>query len=393
VSGTHEASVFAKTLAFPVEEYEGRLRRLQARLAEQELDGLLSTFPENLTYISGYQTPGYYKWQGLFVPTEGAPLLVVRGFETTNVGVYSWFDDALSVGEDENPMEVAARALAETGLEGKRVGVEHDSWFLTIADLEELKTRSKGTQFVDASGTVEALRRVKSPAEVAYVREGCRVAAAMIQAGFDAIALGATENDVAAEVLGAMARHGGHLAGLPPFVVSGERTGLPHGTWAGRELQEGDPVMLEVAGVIQRYCGPLMRTAFVRTQRPEHERVAQICLDGLDAALGAIKPGATGAQVDRAMNDVFLDAGLGDGATHRAGYSVGLNWPPDWGEGYLYDLSPHEQRPMEPGMTFHVPGPLLFVPPYSIGISETVVVTDDGYELLSDYPRTFPVLG
>jgi Xaa-Pro dipeptidase len=386
-------SAFPKTLAFPVEEYEDRLRRLQAKLAEQELDGLLSTFPENLAYVSGFQSPGYYKWQGLFVPTEGSPLLVVRGFELTNVGAYSWFDDAIGVGEDENPIEVAARALRETGLEGKRVGVEHNSWFLTIADLEELKTRSKGTDFVDASGTIEQLRVIKSPAEVAYVREGCDVAAKMIQAGYDAIAVGATENDVAAAVLGAMAQNGGHLAGLPPFVVSGERTGLPHGTWAGRVLEPGDPVMLEVAGVIERYCGPLLRTAFVREIRPEHERVTQICLDGLEAALGAIKPGATGAEVDRLMNAVFLDAGLGDGATHRAGYSVGLNWPPDWGEGYIYDLSPHESRPMEVGMTFHVPGPLLFVPPYSIGLSETVVVTDDGYELLSSFPQTFPVLG
>ncbi len=393
MSVAHEAPDFEKTLAFSVEEYEDRLKRLQTALAERELDGLLSTFPENVTYVSGYQSPGYYKWQALIVPREGQPMIVTRGFELTNVAVWSWFDDAVGVSEDADPMEVTARALAELGLEGKRIGIEHDSWFLTLDDLEGLKRHSKGIEFVNASGMIEKLRVIKSPAEIEYIRQGCGVAESMIQAGFEAIVEGATENDIAASVLGAMARGGGHIAGLPPFVVSGPRTGLPHGTWAGRALEPGDPIMLEVAGVIMRYTGPLLRTAYFKEKRPEHERVEQVCLEGLDAALGAIRPGVTGAEVDRAMNAVFNEAGLLDGATHRAGYSVGINWPPDWGEGYLFDLSPREHRPMEVGMTFHVPGPLLFVPPYSIGLSETVVVTEGGYECLTDFPRTFPVLG
>ncbi len=393
MSAAHEAPQFEKTLAFSVEEYQHRLSRLQAALAERELDGLLTTFPENVTYLSGYQSPGYYKWQALIVPAQGRPMIVTRGFELTNVAVWSWFDDAVGVGEDADPMEVTARALADLRLEGKRIGIEHDSWFLTIADLEGLRRYSKGTDFVDASGTVEKLRVIKSPAEIEYIRQGCRVAESMIQAGFDAVVVGANENDIAASVLAAMAREGGHIAGLPPFVVSGPRTGLPHGTWAGRRLESGDPIMLEVAGVIMRYTGPLLRTAYFKEKRPEHERVEQVCLEGLEAALGAIRPGVTGAEADGAMNAVFREAGLLDGATHRAGYSVGINWPPDWGEGYLFDLSPREHRPMEVGMTFHVPGPLLFVPPYSIGLSETVVVTEDGYECLTDFPRTFPVLG
>jgi len=382
-----------KTLAFSVEEYRGRVEAVQASLAERGLDGLLTTFPENVTYLSGYQSPGYYKWLAMLVPAAGRPLIVTRGFELPNVHRWSWFDDALGVWEDGDPMEVTAAALAERGLVGKRVGIEHNSWFLTIADIERLRDRAGATEFVDASGLVEAARVVKSPAEIEYIRDGCRVAGAMMQAGYDVITDGATENDIAAAVMGAMARGGGHIAGLPPFVVSGDRSGLPHATWDGRALEPADPIMFELAGVIMRYTGPLMRTAFFKEIRPEHERVAEVSVAGLEAILAAIRPGVAGADVDAAMQDVFREAGLSDGATHRAGYSVGINWPPDWGEGYLFDLSPHEQRPLQPGMTFHVPGPQLFVPPYSVGISETVVVTEDGYECLTEFPRTFPVLG
>jgi Xaa-Pro aminopeptidase len=393
VTAAPKTSEFPKTLAFPVEEYRGRLERLQSALAERELDALLTTLPENVTYLSGYQSPGYYKWLSAIVPTSGSPLIVTRGFELTNLAVWSWFDDAVGIDEDEDPIEVTARALAGLGLAAGRIGVEHDSWFLTVADLAALQTHRPEATFVDASGCVERLRVIKSPAEVDYIRRACRVAEAMIEAGFQAVAEGGTENDIAAAVLGAMARLGGELAGLPPFVVSGPRTGIPHATWAGRALEPGDPVMLEVAGVIMRYAGPLLRTAFFKEIRPEHERVAEACLEGLNAALAAIKPGATGADAHRAMDAVFADAGLLDGATHRAGYSVGLNWPPDWGEGDIFDLSPREERRIEPGMTFHVPGPLLFVPPYSIGLSETVVVTETGCECLTEFPRAFPVLG
>jgi Xaa-Pro dipeptidase len=389
----HAGIRLEKTLAFSVEEYRARVEGVRASLAAQSLDGLLTTFPENVTYLSGFQSPGYYKTLAMIVPAVGDPLIVLRGFELPNVEVWSWFDDALGIGEGEDPMQVVAAGLGRRDLIGKRVGIEHNSWFLTLAELEQLRHRAGATEFVDASGTVEALRTIKSAAEIDYVRQGCVVAEAMIQAGYDAIAEGATENDVAAAVLAAMAKGGGHIAGLPPFICSGDRSGHPHATWAGRRLEVADPVLFETAGVIMRYTGPLMRTAFVKEVRPEHERVAEASLAGLEAALAAVRPGVTGAEVDAAMHAVFREAGLADAGTHRAGYSVGLNWPPDWGEGYLYDLSPHEQRPLRPGMTLHIPGPQLFVPPYSVGISETVVVTDDGYECLTRFPRTFPVLG
>lgn len=385
-------SPLTKTLAFTEEEYRGRLAGLQQKLRDRELDGLLSAAPENLTYISGYQTPGYYRWQGMFVPTEGSPILVTRGFEASNAQAWSWFDDVVGIGEAERPMEVAARTLADIGLQGKRVGVELDSWFLTNRQFGELKELSAGTEWVDAGGVIEELRVIKSPAEIEHIRSACRQAEAMMRAGWDAIAAGNTELDLAAAVLSALVQSGGELAGLPPFIVSGPRTGIPHGTWSERVLEPGDPVMMELPGTKFRYCGALLRTAFVGHISDLHRRVADVCIEGLDAALDAARPGVAASDVDAAMMNVFREAGFHDAATHRAGYSVGVNWPPDWGEGNLMDLSEGEHRPLKPGMTFHVPGALLFVGTHSIGLSETILITEDGCEVLTDFPREFPVL-
>jgi Xaa-Pro dipeptidase len=386
-----EADAIDKTLAFSTEEYQERLRRLQAILAEHDVDCIVSTMPENLTYISGYQTPGYYKWQALIVPTSGSPRVVCRGFEAMNVRAWSWFDDVVPIQEHHEPMEVTARALAEMGLSNKRIGVELDSWFITNRQLAELKRLTPGSEWVDVSGSVERLRMIKSPAEVEHIRTACGYAQEMMRAGIEAVTVGANERDVAEAVLGTMGKVGCEPAGIAPFIVSGPRTGIPHATWSDREIVAGDPVMMEIPGSRFRYCGPILRTPFAGEINQKFQRVADVCIEALEAILSAARPGVPGSSVDQAMQDVCAEAGLLAGATHRAGYSVGVNWSPDWGEGQIIDLSPREEKLLEPGMTFHCPGPMLFVGAHAIGISETILITEGGCETLTDMPREFPV--
>jgi Xaa-Pro dipeptidase len=224
----------------------------------------------------------------------------------------------------------------------------------------------------------------KSPAEIDYIR---RAAAATMAGMGEALACaepGRTENDVAAEVYGGMLRNGSEYPGSPPYVISGERSGLPHGTWEGRTLREGDIVFLEFAGCVKRYSAAMMRTGFIGDPPDSVRSRADAVIESLEAAIDAIAPGVSSGEVDHACRSTILRHGLGE-HTHETGYSIGVCYPPGWNETHILNLAPGGKTELEPGMVFHLV-PSLIVPELNghVGFSETVVVTESGCEVLTD---------
>jgi len=208
-----------------------------------------------------------------------------------------------------------------------------------------------------------------------------------MHAAVEASREGVTENDVAAQMLGAMVRAGGEYSGLPPFITSGPRTSLCHATWGGRTLVKGDVLAYELPGVFKRYAAPLFRCGTVGPAPDDVRALGEACQASLEAVIAAIRPGATSADAHEQSRRTFERAGFGDLLGHRTGYSVGINYPPDWGEGHILSIWADDDRTLEPGMSLHlVPG--IFVPGrHLVVISDTVLVTADGCEVLTDFPR------
>src|SRR5262249_54419692 len=103
--------------------------------------------------------------------------------------------------------------------------------------------------------------------------------------------------------------------------------------------------------------------------------------------IAAIRPGVTSRSVDEAGRRLVDEAGLGKYWLHRTGYSIGLGFPPGWGEGHIFDLKPHDERTLQAGMTFHLVPNLLIPGIGAIGFSETVLVTKTGCQVLTHLPR------
>ena len=376
-----------RQLAFSVEEYEGRLDRLQGELARRGLAGMLVHTPENITYLTGFQTPGYYAYQCLVVPQTGRPVLVVRKLEQTNVDYFAWITETAPFEDHQDPVSTTAAVLSDLGLGEGPVGAEFDSWFVTIRQSEQLN-QEVGQIFVDAGGTVEGLRLIKSPAEVAHIRTSCAAAQAGLKRGIEALGPGVNENEVAAAVHEGVILAGGEHPGLPPFILSGPRTMIPHGTWGGRRIEQGDPIYFEICGTTFRYTGARMHGAVVGTATDAHRRLAAASIAGVLAAIEAIAPGVPAEQVDRACRRTIQQHGFGpDEYRHRCGYSIGVSFPPDWGEGHIFSLREGERRELRAGMTFHMP-PAIFDHEhgFAFGFSHSVLVTEDGCETLTDFP-------
>jgi Xaa-Pro dipeptidase len=379
-------SVAAKDLFFTVEEYQSRLAGLRARMAARGVDFLLVTTPENIYYLTGYQSIGYSSYQCVIVGMEGDPLIVVRLLEEGLVRRLAWMDGFVTYGDTADPIAATVDAVRELRRPGQTVAVEENAWFLTIRNYRALWAALG--DLADGSRLVEAGRKIKSPQEIEYIRLAARTTEAGFQAAAEVARAGVTENDIAAASYDAMTRAGSEYLCIDPIVTSGPRSGIAHTTYLRRTLEPGDAVLLEYAGCWHRYFGPTMRTILVGQVPDEVERMTQVCIDAVDAAIAAIRPGITSHEADKAARDVISRAGFADNYRKRLGYSVGIGFAPDWGEGHIIHLNENDPSVLEPGMVFHMPPALRRYAQWGVGMSETVLVTETGCEVLTHFPRT-----
>ena len=327
-------------LPFDDAEYRRRLDGVRAAMAKQDIAAFISFTPENIYYLTGHDTPGYYFYQACVVAPGRPPVNVLRRIETTNTLGRSWPRLAVGYEDRQDPIEVTLGLLQELGVAGRTIGVESDAWFVTPKRAVQLQRgiEQAGGRIVDASQTVEGLRVIKSAPELTYIRAGARAVEAAMRAGFAASRVGTNENDVAGVIVAELIRHGGEYAGLPPFITSGPRTSLCHSTWAGRRLETGDVIGFELPDVIKRYCAALFRMGFLGNPDAEFTRRYTMVREALENVIAAIRPGATSGDVHNANKAAFTKYGYGHMLGHRPGYSVGINYPPDWGEAHHVHL-------------------------------------------------------
>lgn len=377
--------------AFPREEYDARQHAVRAELARRGIDVMIVTGPENIFYLTGQQTPGYYTFQALLLPVEGEADFIVRRLEYFNFIANTFIPDAVIYDDGTDPVSLLVDVVGQRGWGASRVAIDKRGWFLPIAVYEALSSRL-GT-VLDAAGVVETFRAVKSPLEIEKLATAAGYVDAGMRAGMAAVAVGATENDLVAAMMGAAIAAGSEYVGMEPLVSSGPRSGVPHGTWRRRRIENGDPAFLEMAACHDRYHAALMRSAWVGAVPKEAEDMMAVCQDALSAAIAAIRPGETCESVHAACQAVIDKAGYTDAFKKRTGYSVGISFAPDWGEGGILSLYTGVTTELKPGMVFHMPPALRVYGVFTVGVSETVVVTESGCRVLGGVDRALLRVG
>lgn len=378
-------SAFQNLLPFEKSVYENRLALIQDKLAERGLAGVLLFDPENTFWLTGYQTIGYFTFQTVFVPLKGLPVVISRTVNRTLALAHGVFEDFVAIGDTEDPVEVLAGYLGKAVTRAHPIGIETGAWYLTVRDFQRLSKQVLNA-FEEWSGIFEPLRMVKTDAEIDRMRHAARAAEAGLAAAIEAVAPGRTENDVAAAMFAANIAAGSEYLGHPPLVVTGETTALCFAMWRRREIQEGDVVLLEAAGCVDRYHAMLSRPVIAGKPKPEHVEAANALQEVLETAIASIKPGIAAAEVDEACREALTRKGLEKYFRHRSAYGIGIGFPPNWSEGHIYSIRPGDPMILQPNMTFHVI-PTLFLDSFGMCFSESVRVTATGCETLTNFER------
>jgi Xaa-Pro dipeptidase len=361
--------------AFSTEEFRSRVRRVHAEMEKQGIDLLLIHAPENIYYLTGYQTSGYFAYQVALVARGRDPELLVRLLERGNVTEYSWLECAATWKEGDDMAEVTLRCVRSLGSH-KTIGLEKHSWFLTAAMSEALSAGLGGARVVDASRLVAQVRLIKSEAEIGCLRRAGEIAEIEQRTALAAMHDGVLETEVAAAIFSAGVKAGCEYTGLPHHIMSGYRYDVCHANWIPKKIVHGELVLLELYGCVERYHATQMRTLSIGPASDEVRRAADIVTEAQDVALAAMRPGASAREIDALVRRPVRK--IRPEYYNRTGYSTGIGFPPRTAEWDVLDFNEQEDWEIREGMVFH-----MLALACGFGISETVAVTRAGIERLT----------
>ncbi len=386
-------------LNFSREEYAERLAKTRTAMAEASIELLLVSDPSNMHWLTGYDGWSFYVHQCVLVPADGEPLWFGRAQDANGAKRTVFMDTDQIVGypdhyvqsTERHPMDCLSQLVADRGWGRLAIGVEMDNYYFSAAAFASLRRNLPRADFEDATGLVNWQRAVKSPQELEYMRRAARIVEKIHARILELVEPGMPKNELVAEIYRAgivgADGYGGDYASIVPLLPSGADASAPHLTWNDKPFEVGEATFFEVAGVYRRYHCPLSRTVFLGKPRQDFLDAEQAVLEGLASGLEAVRPGNTCQQVARAFFDVLARHGIGKDS--RTGYSIGLSYPPDWGERTM-SLRAGDETELRENMTFHfMPG--LWLESWGLEITESVVVTKSGAECLAQVPRKLEV--
>ncbi len=382
-------------LHFTRAEYEQRVAKTRTAMAAAQTDVLIVTDPSNMAWLTGYDGWSFYTHQCVVLGMEGEPVWWGRGMDalgakrtvTMSHQNIVGYDDIYVQNPQQHPMLELARLLMERGHGKSNIGVELDNYYYSAAAHQTLLSRLPNANFSDQTGLVNWQRAVKSDAEIIYIRRAARIVEKMHQLIRERARPGVKKHELIADIyhtaISGADGHWGDYPAIVPMAPSGLDATAPHLTWDDQPLKNNEGTFFEIAGVHRRYHCPQSRTVYLGQPPEKIINAEKAVLDAVDAGLEQAVPGNRCEDIANAFNSTLNKAGFEKDS--RCGYSIGLSYPPDWGERTM-SFRDGDRTELQPGMVFHFM-PALWLSDGGLEITEPLLITESGPECLCDTPR------
>jgi len=379
---------------FSPSEFETRVERAQRIMQRHGLDAIFVTSPPNVRYFTGFDSQF---WESptrpwfVVVPLSGRPVAVIPEIGAPEMAL-TWMEDIRTwpapVPEDDGV------SLLKATLEGLprrfgRIGAElgrEMSLRMPVIDLFRLRD-SLGSEIVDGSPAIWAMRMVKTDAEIAHIHHICTIASAAYAALPGQISIGESEREAVRKLRIDIARRG---ADATPFMpaISGPG-GVPQIVCGphDRILETGDILFIDTGSTFDGYFCDFDRNYAIGGICAEAARVHEALWLATEAGIAAAVPGATTDAVWQAMSRIIEDAGAIGNNVGRLGHGLGLQLtePPSHRPGDGTVIVENMVLTIEPGMEY-APGKMIVH-------EENIAITADGPRLLTRRaPREMPVI-
>lgn len=351
-----------------------RLAALRKRIAELGLDAIVITHPSNRYYLTGYTGDDIPPNEsgGHVIITPDRAVLVTSSVNSEQArqqaSGFEVFDRVYGLAEAD------AAVLQEIGV--RRVGFEDKA--ILYQDYRTLTERlGDEVELVPVGTLVDDLRLIKTQEEIAKIARAIEVTDRAFEQVAPTIKAGDRERDIAWRLEVAMRELGASGPSFPTIVASGPNAALPHHDPGDRQIQPGEPIVIDMGARVDGYCADLTRTVWVGEPDPRLREIYPIVLRALETAEAGLKAGLTGREADALARGVIEQAGYGEAFGHSLGHGVGVRVH----EGPA--LSKRNEEPLPAGSVVTIE-PGIYIPGWGgVRIEDVGVLEEDGVRILT----------
>ena len=379
---------------FPKSEYTHRLAKVKKSMQEKKIDLLISQDTANMNYLTGYDAWSFYYAQCILVHVDlDEPFLFVRDQDAGGAFLQScWSQENIIVYAEKyihtwpnHPYDYLIEIIKNKKWDNQSIGLEMDSHYFTAFCYQKLIDGLPNASLKDSERLVNWVRYIKSDNEIELMKNAALITDQAMQTAIDTINPGIRQCDAVGEIQKAMfygtPEIGGEYSSIATLLPTGAGTSASHLTATQEKFVKGEATIVELAGVHKRYHAPLARTVLLGKAEQKKIDAIKATNEALDEGISAIKPGNTADDVAQKFWAVLDKHDIKKES--RTGYSIGIGYPPDWGE-HTINISKGDQTILHPNVTFHMIAVMQFGS-WGVEASHSLRVTENGSEKFSDF--------
>ena len=383
-------------MLFEKKEYKERLKKVKDAMQKQGIDLLVSHDPANMNYLTGYDAWSFYYAQCVIVHVNAEePLCFVRAQDAGGayIKTYLKVENIIKYHEKYihtwplHPYDYLVEIIKEKKWDKLSIGLEMDSHYFTAYCYEKINQGLPNAKLKDSERLVNWVRLVKSNAEIELMKSAALISEIGMKTAIDSINPGVRQCDAVAEIQRALfvgtPEFGGEYSSIATLLPTGKGTSASHLTATQDKFVSGEATIIELSGTYKRYHAPMARTVLLG--KPDQKKIdaMKATNEALDAGIAVTKPGNTADDVAQKFWAVLDKYNIKKES--RTGYSIGIGYPPDWGE-HTLNISKGDKTILQPNVTFHMIAVMQFGD-WGVEASESVRVTEKGSELFCNYSR------
>lgn len=382
------------------EEYSARLASTKLAMQSRGIDVLLVGDIANQYWLTGCEGWSFYLPQLVIVTlNDPEPVWIGRAMDAPGAAMTGYmaasqvesYPERYVHRPDRHPCDHIADYLKGKGVANSHIGYESDAYFFTPKCVDVLKLGLPNAKFVVCDLLVNWLRSIKSPTEIELISNGARLAERAMKLAYEQIKPGVRQCDVVGELykaqIASSSEYSGDLTSLCPIILAGRAGSTAHPIWTDERFTDRQVVAVELGGACKRYHSALCRTIYLGKPPSVVTDTYNAVWEGMESVLQFTKAGVTAHDVHLSWHTVLQKYNLKKES--RIGYSVGIGYPPDWGE-HTVSLRADEDTEIKENMTLHVVL-ALWMDGWGIELSETILVRKTTCEAITQFPRELQV--
>lgn len=361
-----------------------KINQISTYLSENNLDAAFITTPDNVFYVSGFQSNPHERLLGVVIFKDAEPLMICPKMEVPDAKEAGWSFDVVGHQDTDQPWQLLKEAIERKGVNIAQLAIEKSH--MTVERLEALQELFPQASFARLDDQLNSMRVVKDESELVILRKAAEYADYAIEVGVSEIAEGKTELEILTAIELALKKKGIAHMSFDTMVLSGPKTASPHGKPGDRKIQKGDFILFDLGVIYKGYCSDITRTVSFGEPSDAQKEVYEAVRKAEQDAVDAVKPGVRAMDLDKIARDVITQAGYGEFFTHRLGHGLGISvheFP---------SVTGNNEMELIEGMVFTIE-PGIYDPNITgVRIEDDVVVTKNGVEVLTKYPKELVII-